>query len=307
MVVTARFHTSTVPSLTPGPPTSTPGSNRDRAPQAAGPSTALVLVEDPVPLEEEPLVSFFLVEERPLGFVPTDTMPADTPELLVTQVFQSSDVLVHLFGILGLRHFTHLSSVNRLWRDAVDAKYREWGLLAPVGTIGKGHGRLRGQLDMPTHCTMLPSGHVVVVDSCNERLVEMAQDGAVVNTVGRPGARRGQLSSPSGAVCVGDVLYATSLLQSPGAAGAVSQHCILKLSLPSLDILQQSPLGPNEGLDAPEGMAVAANRLFVVDQAQHTIAAFDAERFDNLIPQASRPIPTHPTPPHPTFKSHPQS
>ena len=109
-------------------------------------------------------MSVALVEARPLSESPAILMPAVTADLLVERVFgMLSDTLAHLFGILGLRHFTHLSAVNRAWRAAVDSKYKQWGLLVPAGQLGTGHGRLRGQLDMPTHCTLLPGGDLCVV------------------------------------------------------------------------------------------------------------------------------------------------
>ena len=89
-------------------------------------------------------------------------------------------------------------------------------------------------------------------DSCNERLVVLQQDGQVQKLVGRPGARRGQLSSPSGAACQprdGRVLYAASLIETPGAGyggRTHAQRCILKLGLPNLEVQLSSPLRPQE-------------------------------------------------------------
>lgn len=51
---------------------------------------------------------------------------------------------------------------------------------------------------MPTWLTLLPDGQLAIVDSCNYRLQIMRPaDGSVTKVVGRPGARPGQLSSPS--------------------------------------------------------------------------------------------------------------
>ena len=300
MPVTAVFHTA--------PPSSSRGGS------SARPSSTALTTYKPPPGSSSLTVT--LADSRWFGNVPVHLQPEVSGELLVERVFgMFSDILAHLFSILGLRHFTHLSQVNKAWRAAVDAKYKQWGVLVPAGTLGQGHGRRRGQFDMPTHCAMLPGGHLCVVDSCNERLVLMQQDGEVLKMLGRPGANRGQLSSPSGAACNLDwkppppppppeldddddlvvnphahtvavakkkaaeatvaaaapagmqgVLYATSLIETPGAGygGRVhAQRCILKLSLPNCEILQSSPLRPDQTLHAPEGMAVAGGRVCV--------------------------------------------
>ena len=76
------------------------------------------------------------------------------------------------------------------------------GVLIYVKSIGKGFGKLPGYFDLPTWMCMVPDGwfgsNLCVVDSCNYRLQLWSPSGELLRTVGRPGARLGELSSPSG-------------------------------------------------------------------------------------------------------------
>ena len=54
----------------------------------------------------------------------------------------------------------------------------------------------------------------------------------------------------------------------------------MKLSVPDFDIVKQTRLPPGQKMGAPEGMCVVADRLFVVDQGSHMLAAFDAQSLE---------------------------
>lgn len=222
MPVTARFHTSS-PRASAREPTDAARPIRGAYVPLHPPAEVQRTVEGQV---DQPL-SYALVEARRLGSYPVIVMPAETAELLAHQALDHADVLHRLFGMLGLRHFGRLAATCRAWRDAVDSRCSEWGMLYPKARLGKGYGKGRGELDLPNHVTMLPSGRLLVTDSCNERLVEMSQDGVVGKVVGKPGAKPHQLSSPSAAVCGGvpgsEFVYAASLLESL-IDGAVSQQ-----------------------------------------------------------------------------------
>ena len=198
-----------------------------------------------------------------------------TYERLLGAAF-NGDTLSTLANLLGLRRFHVFALVCTAWHDAVRAKMREWGVLTYVRSLGKGFGKRRGQFDTPTWLCMVPDGHwgqyLCVVDSCNYRLQVMHPgDGTVVRELGRPGASWGELSSPSSVACdptSGKRIFTSTIF-------GAEDRCIMKFDLETWKLVQST--GDGEGrtfLDAPEGMAIGAGKLFVVDTASHRIIAY---------------------------------
>ena len=68
----------------------------------------------------------------------------------------ASDTLGCIVSLAGLRSFATIALVCRDWRDAVDAKAREWGVLVFVKSMGNGYGKRKSQLDTPTWLCTLP-------------------------------------------------------------------------------------------------------------------------------------------------------
>lgn len=207
-----------------------------------------------------------------------------------------------LCSLVGLRHLHMISMVCTAWHDGVLAKLREWGVLTYVRAIGKGWGKLPGYFDMPTWLCMVPDGNwgqcLCVVDACNYRLQIMHQvDGSLLRCVGRPGARFGELSSPS-SVAYDDTWRQVRGGVSRGGASKLPQgrpvvyassnvgpedRRVFVFDIDTWKLVDSSPEGTGRTqLDAPEGSAVAADRLFVVDTAQHRIIAFDTETLEKV-------------------------
>ena len=190
------------------------------------------------------------------------------------------DTLSCLCTLVGLRRFHTLGAVCTSWHDAILAKMRDWGMLTYVRSVGRGFGKLPGQYDMPTWVCIVPDGHfgtnLCVVDSCNYRLQIIApHDGSLLRTVGRPGARFGELASPS------------SVAFDPKRPGRPVVYCscnvgpedrrIMAFDLETWKLIDATPEGSGKTeLDAPEGMAVTEETIYVVDTAHHRIVAFDA-------------------------------
>ena len=197
----------------------------------------------------------------------------------------SGDTLSCLCNLVGLHRFHVIGAVCTAWHDATRAKMREWGVLTYVRAIGKGFGKLPGYFDMPTWLCMLPDGmwgsNLCVVDSCNYRLQLLAPDGTLLRTVGRPGARFGELSSPS-SVAYDPKAGGRPVVYSSSNVGPEDRR-VLMFDLESWRVLESTPEGTGKTeLDAPEGMAVSHGRAFVVDTAHHRIVAFDAATLEKV-------------------------
>ena len=192
----------------------------------------------------------------------------------------SGDILSCICNLVGLTHFHTIARVCTAWHDAIRAKMREWGMLTYVRSIGKGHGRLSGQMDMPTWITLMPDGQLCVVDSCNYRLCILTPGGKVSRIIGRPGATLGQLSSPSSVayspLCGPRRVFATSNV-------GPSDRRVMAFDLKTWALMESTPEGSGKTeLDAPEGMAVADGLIFVVDTANSRINAFDIETIERV-------------------------
>ena len=214
------------------------------------------------------------INMRPL--MSTDAVSYDR----LLQAAFSGDTLSCLCNLVGLRRLHVFGQVCTTWHDAIQAKMREWGVLTYVRAIGRGFGKLPGYFDMPTWICMLPDGmwgsNLCVVDACNYRLQIIAPlDGALVRTVGRPGAGLGELSSPS------------SIAHDPKRGGrpvvfassnvGPNDRRILAFDLDTWRLVDSTPEGSGKSqVDAPEGMVCVGHRLFVVDTANHRVVAFDA-------------------------------
>lgn len=140
--------------------------------------------------------------------------------------------------------------------DAIVAKMREWGMLTYVRAVGKGFGKLPGYFDMPTWMCIVPDGHfgsnLCVVDSCNYRLQLInPYDGTVIKSVGRPGARFGEVmttifrhtgsTTPTPYNPRQNRLLLLLLLGLPQLAIPVFQlaHAVFELAIPVLHSLPQ--------------------------------------------------------------------
>lgn len=189
------------------------------------------------------------------------------------------DTLSYICNICGLKEFRGMALVCTAWHDAIQRKMREWGMLTYLRALGRGYGRLRGMFDMPTWATLLPDGQLAIVDSCNYRIQIMRpSDGVVTKVVGRPGARPGQLSSPSSVayspLCGPRRVFSTSNV-------GPSDRRVMAFDAESWNLVESTPEGSGKTeLDAPEGMAIADGRIFVVDTANHKIVAFDLETLE---------------------------
>ena len=201
-----------------------------------------------------------------------------TYEFLLEQAL-CGDTLSMICNLLGLRTMWTMGAVCTKWHDAIHTKMREWGVLTYVSTLGKGFGKLPGYFDMPTWLCMVPDGwygsNLCIVDSCNYRLAIMATSGECLRTVGRPGARLGELSSPS-SVTHDPKRGGRPVVFSSSSVGPDDRR-VLAFDLETWRLNASTPEGTGKTeLDAPEGMAVHGDRLFVVDTAHHRIVAFDA-------------------------------
>ena len=189
------------------------------------------------------------------------------------------DTLSYICNLAGLKQFSVMALVCTAWHDAIQRKMREWGMLTHLRTLGRGYGRVRGMFDMPTWVTLLPDGQLAIVDSCNYRIqILRPSDGVVTKVVGRPGARPGQLSSPSSVayspLCGPRRVFSTSNV-------GPSDRRVMAFDLESWNLVESTPEGSGKTeLDAPEGMAVADGRIFVVDTANHKIVSFDLETLE---------------------------
>jgi hypothetical protein len=209
----------------------------------------------------------------------------DVSYAALLQAALSGDTLSILCNMVGLRRFHIFGMVCTAWHDAIKAKMREWGVLTYVRSMGKGFGKLPGYFDMPTWLCMVPDGawgsNVCVVDACNYRLQILSPDGTLLRTVGRPGARFGQLSSPS-SVAHDPKRGGLPVVFSSSNVGPEDRR-ILSFDLDSWALLQSTPEGTGATqLDAPEGMAIASDTLYVVDTANHRIVAFSASTLEKV-------------------------
>ena len=222
------------------------------------------------------LPSTALASREPLGY-----------DRLVSEVF-SGDILTVLADLVGLRRLHVLAAVCTAWHDATRAKLREWGVLLYVRTLGRGFGKLRGQFDLPTWLCMVSDGTyggtaLCVVDSCNYRLVVMnPTDGAVLKVIGRPGARFGELSSPSGVACDLKTTPGRPRVFTSSAVGPEDRR-LQCFDLETWRMLGSTPEGEGRYLlDAAEGMAVAYGCVYVVDTGHHRVLAFDARTLEKV-------------------------
>ena len=215
---------------------------------------------------------------------PTYNGEVSSYERLVQAAF-CGDTLSSLCELVGLRRFSVLGAVCTSWHDAILAKMREWGMLVYVRSMGRGFGKLPGHFDMPTWLCMVPDGafgtNLCVVDSCNYRLQILSHDGTLLRTVGRPGSRLGELSSPS------------SIGHDPNRPGRPTvfsssnvgpeDRRIMAFDLETWRLVDSTPEGTGKTeLDAPEGMAVTAGKIYVVDTAHHRIVAFDCNTLEKV-------------------------
>ena len=102
-----------------------------------------------------------------------------TPGGDFTQALLATDALTLIVTFAGLRAFGSFALVCHAWRNAVQAKAREWGVLSYVRAIGGGFGKRKSQLDTPTWLCCLPADDphlgltaaptLAIVDTCNYR------------------------------------------------------------------------------------------------------------------------------------------
>ena len=129
--------------------------------------------------------------------------------------------------------------------------------------------------------TLLPDGQLAIVDSCNYRLQIMRlTDGSITKVVGRPGARPGQLSSPSSVAY--SPLCGPKRVFSSSNVGP-SDRRVMAFDLDTWNLVESTPEGTGKiELDAPEGMTVADGRVFIIDTANHRISAFDLNSLERV-------------------------
>ena len=72
------------------------------------------------------------------------------------EALHAADTLGMIVCLAGLRSFSTIALVCRAWREAVEDKARQWGVLSYVKAIGGGHGQRKAQLDTPTWLCALP-------------------------------------------------------------------------------------------------------------------------------------------------------
>ena len=239
----------------------------------SSPEVASGLNSDDVPVHME------LVRWHPFTDYTLSVGNSETYEALLVAL--SGDTLSLICNILGLKHFDTMARVCTSWHDAIRTKMREWGVLTHMRTLGKGFGKLRGQFDMPTWLSLLPDGQLAVVDSCNYRLqIIQPGSGVVSKVVGRPGARPGQLSSPSSVAysptCGPRRVFASSNV-------GPQDRRVMAFDLQTWNLVESTPEGTGKTeLDAPEGMTVSDGKIFVVDTANHRIAAFDMDSLEKV-------------------------
>ena len=206
----------------------------------------------------------------------------------IHQALQVADTLGTLVTLAGLRAFRTLALVCHAWRDAVMDKAQEWGVLSYVKAIGGGYGKRKAQLDTPTWLCALPirdnllnldaAPTLCVLDSCNYRLSFMRFDGTVSRTLARVGIESSDTAH------LGEVSQPSSLCFDVGSSSAYvvaivgsSDRRLFRYALPHFTLMGASDAGHGASLlDAPEGMAVSNNMVFVVDTARHRLATFDA-------------------------------
>ena len=201
---------------------------------------------------------------------------------------QLSDTLGYIVSLAGLRCFTTMSLVCRAWRDEVDAKAREWGVLTYVKSVGGGFGKRKAQLDTPTWLCTLPvrdnllnqtSLSLAIVDSCNFRLSVMRFDGTVSRVLSRIGVESSadpllELSSQPSSLCFHAESNSVYVVATVGA----SDRRLLRYALPDFRLLGGSSEGMGAvELDAPEGMTCCNDLVFIVDSARHRIVTYDAK------------------------------
>lgn len=231
------------------------GNDHSRnGPDEESSSTALIALDD-----RPPTFSMSFASRMPFAEPVTAAAPLALTRYndLFAAALGGGDTLSYICNFAGLKLFSAMALVCTAWHDAIQRKMREWGLLSYVRRLGRGYGRLRGMFDMPTWCTLLPDGQLAVVDSCNYRIQIMRPgDGVVTRVVGRPGARPGQLSSPSSVayspLCGPRRVFSTSNV-------GPSDRRVMAFDLDrEWNLAESTPEGTGKTeLDAPEGMTVA--------------------------------------------------
>ena len=235
---------------------------------------------EPAPVATEITIAMPLSLYRP----PFRSSAVDGPPL--HQALHAADTLGRIAAFAGLRAFASMALTCRAWRDAIDAKAAEWGVLAYVKNIGGGYGKRKGQLDTPTWLCVLPSRDnllnttalaLAVIDSCNARVSLTRFDGTVSRVHARCGLEAADefadlLSQPA-SVCYDEASGSAYVVATIG----VSDRRLLRYALPEFTLIRASAEGVGATLlDAPEGMTCWAGVVFVVDTARHRLAAFDA-------------------------------
>ena len=205
----------------------------------------------------------------------------------------SPDTLSCICSVAGLRAFAVIALVCRAWRDAIDSKAREWGVLSYLKAVGGGYGKRKAQLDTPTWVCALPvrdnllnlndAQSLCVVDSCNYRLSNLRFDGTTIRIFARVGVESsvdplGEVSQPS-SICFDAGTNSAFVVATIGA----SDRRLLRYSLPHFKLIGASPEGAAASeLDAPEGMTCCNGLVFVVDAARHRVVTFDASSLQCL-------------------------
>lgn len=200
----------------------------------------------------------------------------------------ASDTLSYILTLAGLSSFGSVALVCRVWRDAVQAKAREWGVLTYVKAIGGGYGKRKSQLDTPTWMSWLPasdpqlglsrSPHLAIVDSCNYRISLMrVNDGTVSRVCARVGTEGsellGEISQPS-SICYDAESNCAYVVATVG----VDDRRLLRYGLPGFTLQASSREGVGRTqLDAAEGIACSGGYVFIVDTARHRIAVYHAK------------------------------
>jgi len=182
---------------------------------------------------------------------------------LADLVLLSDDLLASIMEALGMTKFYVAAAVCHTWKRAVKAKLHEWRAVShvePLSLTGVHGGFIR-----PTYIARLPNGNFCVADS---HLQVVSPDGCML------GRMAGSLTvgdcRPWGLVCDGTSIFVALASSSGGGQ-------LLQLALDG-NLLCAAPLGssPLTGrVRYPDGLALAASGLFMVDTRNDEVVAFD--------------------------------